>query len=166
MSKFVVFLILLGLCLSAVKCGSEREGAVKSDDCREQIPIQEGSFAAFNKTFDCQYEKSKSGKIMSGSCTAVETDGSTCKSSYTYQKAPWKTCSPGFRLKDDDLCYGCPAHSSLGIDDLCHLDANFRWSVDHKSAIPMPGFHWNPDRTTAVPDELPPGATLVDGGRQ
>jgi hypothetical protein len=157
MTKVFLFLSLCSVALILnVKWGGEREGAVKSDDCREQIPIQEGSFAAFNKTFDCRYEKSKSGKIMSGSCTAVEVDGNgTCKASYSYEKTPWLNCGPRGRLKDDDQCYSCPAHSTM-IDDRCYLDAGFHWS----SRVDQP--------KTAIPDEPPPGTIPVpaDGGRQ
>ena len=97
--------------------GSEQEGTIKTEDCRAQVIISEGSPVTRGRQFMCTYAKSNSGKLMGGSCTAVDTeaDGKTCKTSYTYQKKAWKTCR---------------AHSTLGADDQCSPDPGYRWSPE------------------------------------
>jgi hypothetical protein len=91
---------------------SEQEGTIKTEDCRAQIVIEEGSPATTGKKFTCAYAKSNTGKIMGGVCQAVETSGSTCSAAYAYQKKPWTKCAPGAWLTKADTCVGCPEHST------------------------------------------------------
>src|ERR1039458_1627917 len=65
----------------------EHEGIIKTDDCREKVTVEEGSSGTWFKTFTCTYQKSKSGKLIGGSCQAVEmNDGGACQTVYSYQK--------------------------------------------------------------------------------
>jgi hypothetical protein len=156
-----------------ISAAGEYEGTVKSDDCRQQIMLSEDSPVTRQKKFMCIYQKSKTGKLMSGICTAVEMDGSTCKAAYTYQKKPWRTCPEGYRLTENDVCLGCPP-GTHEMGDLCYLNPGFHWTgPDRKAAEadkpkPMecqagthpedgachlnPHFHWEMDRQMAVPD--------------
>ena len=91
----------------------EQEGYIKTADCRKTIPVKEGSFDTWFKKFTCTYEKTNSGKIFSGTCAAVETDGVACGAAYVYEK---KT-----EIK------GCtdPKYPYPGRDDLCHSDIQY-----------------------------------------
>jgi hypothetical protein len=105
---------------------SEQEGAIKTEDCRAQIFVEEGSPATAGKKFACAYQKSNTGKIMGGVCQAVEMSGSACSAAYTYQKKPWTKCASGAWLTKADMCVGpCPEHSHQTGDDRCGPDAGY-----------------------------------------
>ena len=77
-----VFLVIVGV--GGVKVHEflwgEQEGLVRTADCRKTVPVKEGSFDTWFKKFTCSYDKTASGKIFSGTCGAVETDGAACLS--------------------------------------------------------------------------------------
>lgn len=103
--KLLISLITVVTTLSA--CG-EREGIVKTSDCREKITIKEKSIEALTKTFTCQYNKTRQGRIMGGSCVHIEYDNNgQCKASYTYYKEQDNVCldKANPRLREDDMCY-------------------------------------------------------------
>jgi hypothetical protein len=116
----VVVLAVIGLiCYGAyslfVNIGGavgEQEGYVKSDDCRETVLLQEDTAQKYFKQFTCTYIKTRSGKILGGTCAHVVMDGSPayCKTVYTYQKPSQINCSdPKFPFAGtDDLCHAVP----------------------------------------------------------
>jgi hypothetical protein len=85
----------------------EEEGQVKYEDCRNKITVQEDSSDTWFKKFTCSYAKTQSGKIMSGVCVHVETEGPVCQTAYIYYKKPQIVCSD-------------PKFPNAGYDDLCH----------------------------------------------
>jgi hypothetical protein len=88
-------------------CG-EREGTVRTSDCREKITINEKSIEALTKTFTCQYYKTRQGRIMGGLCVHIDYDNNgQCKASYTYYKEQDNVCldKANPRLREDDMCY-------------------------------------------------------------
>lgn len=114
--------------------GGEPEGTIKTDDCRAQVMLQEGSSETIGKKFTCAIQRSQSGKIMGGLCQAVETEGRACRVAYTYRKKPWRTC---------------PEHSTLGFDDQCSPDLGYHQNWDGEifadppveNKPPARGFH-------------------------
>jgi hypothetical protein len=88
----------------------EREGTIKTDDCRARIPVKEGSFDTWFKKFTCTYRKTNAGTIMSGYCEAIETsDAGACGVVYFYEKKPPNLCTD-------------PKFPYLGEDDRCHTE--------------------------------------------
>jgi hypothetical protein len=113
--RWYLFLLALALILGGLikmhnSIWGEREGVVKVDDCRNSIEIQEGSVRTWFKTFTCTAKKTESGKIISGFCHSVVTEGSVCQTVYTYSKKPEIRCSN-------------PNFSFPGYDDICHSNA-------------------------------------------
>jgi hypothetical protein len=67
----------------------EREGFIKTEDCRTKIPVKQGSPDTWFKKFTCTYEKTDGGRIVGGFCQAVETDDAgVCTLVYSYEKKP------------------------------------------------------------------------------
>jgi len=64
----------------------EREGTIKTDDCRTRITLKEGSPTTWFKKFTCTYKKTNKGNLMSGYCEAVETNAGTCDTVYFFWK--------------------------------------------------------------------------------
>lgn len=97
----------IGFGLYFVFGGSEREGLVKIDNCLEVVQLKNDSIQSYYKDFTCVMEKSKSGRIISGSCTHIDMSGNTCKTAFIYQKKPSDVCKdPKFpHLHYDDLCW-------------------------------------------------------------
>jgi hypothetical protein len=86
----------------------EREGLVRYSDCREQIPIKEDNIHTFYQSFTCSYNKTQSGKIMSGTCVHIDyaNNSNECKVAFIYAKKQAKVCSKDFPiLGPDDKCY-------------------------------------------------------------
>lgn len=116
---WVVILIVGGLMIWGASSflGGEREGVVKYSDCREQINLKPDSFQRYYKKFTCDYTKTDSGKIMSGTCVKIDSagglfsDGSECRRAYIYEKKPEVVCSQEFPY--------------LGYDDMCHKNWNY-----------------------------------------
>jgi hypothetical protein len=105
----VVACILGGLVIIRSAIWGEQEGFTKTDDCRNTVMVQEGSFDTWFKKFTCTVKKTKSGKTISGVCVSVVTEGSVCQTVYTYSKKPAVECSD-------------PKFPYLGYDDMCHSD--------------------------------------------
>ena len=87
----------------------EREGFTKTDDCRNTVIVKEGSFDTWFKKFTCTEIRTKSGRIIKGTCVAVDTEGPVCQTVYTYDKKPQIVCSD-------------PKFPYAGFDDMCHVD--------------------------------------------
>ena len=107
-----LYLVILGLILGGLvmihnSIWGEQEGFTKADDCRSSIGLTEGSFDTWFKRFTCTTKKTQSGKIISGVCVSVVTEGPVCQTAYTYQKKPQITCSnPNFPFPGyDDICH-------------------------------------------------------------
>lgn len=107
MKAINIFFVVASIVMLS-SCGGEREGTVKTSDCRERIFINEDSIEALTKKFTCTYYKTRQGRIMGGSCVHIEYDSNgQCKASYTYSK------------KQDNVCLD-KANPRLGMDDLCY----------------------------------------------
>jgi hypothetical protein len=91
------------------KMWNEQEGDARYEDCRNKIAIQEGSTDALFKSFTCNYVKTRSGKILSGTCVHVVTEGPVCQTAYIYNKKSQVVCND-------------PKFPYAGYDDLCHSD--------------------------------------------
>jgi hypothetical protein len=89
------------------KMWNEQEGNAMYEDCRNKISIQEGSADTLCKDFTCNYVKTRSGKILSGTCVHVVTEGPVCQTAYIYNKKSQVVCSD-------------PKFPYPGLDDLCH----------------------------------------------
>jgi hypothetical protein len=88
----------------------EREGVMKTDDCRTRIVVKEGTSATWFKKFTCVYRRTKSNKLMSGYCEAVDTNSAgACNTVYFYIKQVPPICTD-------------PKFPYFGEDDLCHTD--------------------------------------------
>jgi hypothetical protein len=87
----------------------EREGTIKTDDCRTKITLTEDSPSTWFKQFTCTYHKTKTAKLISGYCEAVETTAGACDTVYFYDKKAPKLCTD-------------PKFPYLGYDDMCHTD--------------------------------------------
>jgi hypothetical protein len=98
-----------GISLHSVIWG-EREGDIKTEDCRARILVKEGSSDTWFKTFTCTYQKTQKGVLMGGVCQSVETSGGACTTVYVYAKEGAKVCTdPKFpNLGADDKCYSYP----------------------------------------------------------
>ena len=108
----VVFaLIGVGLVRIHNTVWGEREGSIKTDDCRAKITVKEGSSETWFKKFTCVYQKTKSGKILSGYCEAVDTNtAGICETVYFYEKQASLVCSSSLMpyLGEDDRCHADP----------------------------------------------------------
>jgi len=88
----------------------EKEGRARYEDCRNKITIQEGSSEAWFKNFTCSYVKTQSGKVLSGTCVHVVTEGQVCQMAYIYYKKSQVVCNdpklpfPAY----DDKCHAAP----------------------------------------------------------
>ena len=103
----LMVIIAVGYALENTIWG-EREGFVKTNDCRTTIPIKPGSPETWFKTFTCAYQKTKSGKIMGGTCQSVVlADNGVCETVYVYEKPQPDVCTD-------------PKYPYLGYDDMCH----------------------------------------------
>jgi hypothetical protein len=88
----------------------EREGSIKTEDCRAKITVKEGSSETWFKKFTCTYQRTKQGKVLSGYCEAVDTNAAgICETVYFYEKKPLLVCTS-------------PLMPYLGDDDRCHAD--------------------------------------------
>ena len=89
----------------------EREGTIKTDDCRARIMVDEfPSRGTLFKTFTCSYRKTVSGKILDGYCESVYTTNGTCETVYVYQKKKNNggCVKPNPYLGEDDHCHEVP----------------------------------------------------------
>ncbi len=102
--KFILILtvFLAGTILSG--CASKKEGIVKYDDCREIIELKDGSYEKEYKDFTCTIEKTKTGKIMMGTCVNIETENNICRRAYYYTLKPELTCEENQYLTSDEKC--------------------------------------------------------------
>jgi hypothetical protein len=108
-------LIVLGLIGGGLVWGyntlwGEREGTIKTDDCRARITLKENSSDTWFKKFTCSYRKTTKGIVMSGYCEAVDISAGVCDTVYFYVKSPPNVCTdPSFPyLGTDDKCYAQP----------------------------------------------------------
>lgn len=94
----------------------EREGIIKYDDCRAIVTLQPDTLQKYYRTFTCGYNRTKSGKIMSGECVRIVNDKSffssshTCATAYVYEKEQEGNCTDPARpyLTYDDMCSTVP----------------------------------------------------------
>lgn len=103
--------------ISAISFG-EREGIVKSSDCRETVTLESDTLKKYYKTFTCSYQKTKGGKIMSGECIHIENPSSIFSSS--------NECSVAYVYyrKQDGICID-KKFPYLGRDDKCYTEYQF-----------------------------------------
>lgn len=88
--------------------GGEREGTVKYNDCREVTETEDNFINRIFRTYTCSYQKTNTGKIMSGECVYVKSPlfSGDCVRAYTYTKKPEVRCSEVFPyLGYDEKCY-------------------------------------------------------------
>ncbi len=87
--------------------GGEKEGIIKFDDCREIIRLKDNPYQKFYKSFTCDYVKTATGKIMSGTCVHVKTSwlSGKCEQAYIYDKEPEIKCLENGYLGYDGRCY-------------------------------------------------------------
>ncbi len=116
-------LIVIGLIgwgiasLFGVSFGITNEGVVKYDDCRTTVTLQSDSWEKYFKKFTCTYDKTQSGKIISGVCVHTDNDSSllatssTCSTAYIYE------------LKQDPTICTDPKYPYLRYDDKCWTTA-------------------------------------------
>jgi hypothetical protein len=85
----------------------EQEGYVRAGDCRNTVFLKQNSPETWFKKFTCSYVKSRSGKVMSGTCVHLETEGPVCQTAYRYEKIPEVRCTdPNFPyIGEDDQCH-------------------------------------------------------------
>lgn len=114
----ILFLVGWGIgSIFGVSFGVENEGTVTYDDCRQTITIKDKSWKTYVNQFTCSYQKTESGKIMSGECVHIVNDRSlfssshTCATAYVYEKKSEIKCS-----KD---------YSYLGYDGKCYSEWNY-----------------------------------------
>lgn len=86
----IFFLIIWGI-MGAI-FGGESEGIVKYDDCRQVITIEQNDWQNNFRKFICNTVKSKSGKVIFGTCVHIDTEAGVCKTAYIYSKAPVIKC--------------------------------------------------------------------------
>ncbi len=89
--------------------GGEKEGIIKYDDCREIIRLKDNPYQKIYKSFICDYTKTTTGKIMSGTCVHVNTSwlSGKCEQAYVYvyDKEPETKCLENGYLGYDGQCY-------------------------------------------------------------
>jgi hypothetical protein len=108
---FVLSLLGAGLLWIHNTVWGEREGSIQTDDCRARILIKENSCETWFKKFTCTYQRTKGGKLISGTCEAVDTDAAgKCETVYFYEKKNPLSCTSPLEpyLGDDDLCHDTP----------------------------------------------------------
>ena len=103
----VVGLIGWGLYSGYGSMWGEREGTIKTDDCRTRVVLKEGSTDTWFKKFTCSYRKTAKGTLMSGYCEAVDTSAGVCDTVYFYEKKAPNVCTN-------------PTYPYLGVDDQCY----------------------------------------------
>ena len=96
--------------------GMESEGIVKYDDCRQILTIKEGSGDTFGKKFTCEYIRSKSGKLMSGTCVHIDTENGVCTTAYVYEKKSEFNCGDNSTPNYDDSVYACSCNDGYHAD--------------------------------------------------
>jgi hypothetical protein len=100
---------------SAIRWGveslwGEREGTIRTNDCRTRISVVEGSSETWFKKFTCSYKKTVKGYLISGYCEAVDTNSAgVCETVYFYPR------------KVPNLCTD-PKYPHLGQDGMCHTE--------------------------------------------
>jgi hypothetical protein len=107
-----IVLVVIGISFAAGLYDSlwgEQEGVTRYEDCRDKIYIEQASSDALFKRFTCSYSKTRTGKLLSGLCIHVVTEGPVCQAAYIYNKKAEITCT--------DPKFPYPAY-----DDLCHSD--------------------------------------------
>lgn len=121
---------------------SELSGIIKYDDCRQIIKLKEGDSETRNKKFTCNYNKTQSGAIMSGSCVYTETENGICTKAYTYEKEQ-AGCKNNFK---DGIFY-----PYLGYNDNCYIEPQYGQSPIDSLSLPLPSAILE----TAISDSLP-----------
>lgn len=110
----IVILAIIGLAayggyaLFKKELGSEVEGVVRYDDCRQTIQLKSRDDAPFGRQFVCNTQTTLSGVRMTATCASVETtpDGK-CERVYVFGKSAAVTCpSASPWLGYDDKCHG------------------------------------------------------------
>lgn len=88
----------------------EREGIIKTDDCRTRIIVKPDTSDTWFKKFTCIYQKTNKGVLIKQLCEAVETSGGACTVVYSYETKGPDVCSNAKNpyLHTDDLCYVYP----------------------------------------------------------
>jgi hypothetical protein len=109
---FLIGFLIAGVGAVQRSVWGEQEGTTRTNDCRNSVSVKEGSYVTWFKKFTCSYVKSKSGKIIGGTCVSVETDGAVCNTVYSYDK------------KSDLHCTD-PKFPYVGIDEICHTEPQF-----------------------------------------
>jgi hypothetical protein len=108
----VFLLFVAGLVWIHQAIWGEREGTIKTDDCRARIVIKEGSSETWFKKFTCSYEKTRGGTIVGGYCEAVDINSAgACETVYVYTKDIQNSCGANPTapyLGDDNLCHATP----------------------------------------------------------
>jgi hypothetical protein len=83
----LVFLVVIvggGFGLHSALWG-EREGTIKTEDCRTRIKVEEGSSDTWLRQFTCSYDKSTTPKTVWVFCEAVTTNAAGgCDTEYFY----------------------------------------------------------------------------------
>jgi hypothetical protein len=106
----VIVVLLIGASWLRETFWGEREGTIKTEDCRARVLIKADSPTTWFKQFTCMYRKSQKGTLISGLCEAVETSGAVCETVYYYEKPVPHLCNdPKYPyLGMDELCYSTP----------------------------------------------------------
>ncbi|MGO8945885.1 MAG: hypothetical protein ACLQJ7_19720 [Syntrophobacteraceae bacterium] len=67
-------------------CGGEREGVIKTEDCRETVRLSDDAFQwqSYWETFTCGYVRRASGKLINKTCERVVMNGGYCQTAYIY----------------------------------------------------------------------------------
>src|SRR5579862_2207829 len=110
---FVLMVVMVGLLYGYNFFWGEKEGSIKTADCRIQVAVKEGSPETWFKTFYCEYDKARNGVLLGGSCHAVEMSGGACVKDTSYDKKPKWTCPD-------------PKRPLIGLDGLCHSAAELQ----------------------------------------
>ena len=99
-----ILVLLLAIVLLGVGC--EREGTIKTSDCREEIELKENDLTTFLKDFTCDYTKTENGKILNGECYSVKIKNGECRTVWSYEKKSEVNCSKEFPFAGyDSKCY-------------------------------------------------------------
>jgi hypothetical protein len=85
---FATIFVIAGLIAAHNYLWGEQEGEAKYEDCRNKIMVKQDSTEKLFKKFTCSYAKNENGKIISGVCVHVETEGAVCQTAYIYYKQP------------------------------------------------------------------------------
>ena len=85
----------------------EREGVIKTDDCRTRVIVKPDTSDTWFKKFTCATLKTNKGVLIRQICEAVETSGAACTVVYSYERKGPNLCNdPQYPyLHTDDLCY-------------------------------------------------------------